>query len=96
MTKIATFFNCNLYHKISTSDAFKEPVKMVVFYVQSDKSPTLVTNYFNKYPLMSSKGLKYLCYVQACNFLGKRLTEEEILEARSIKGSMNRKRTDFN
>ena len=96
MKKIASFFKCNLNYKIEKSDLFKEPAKKILFFVQSDKSYVLVINYFNKYPLMTSKYLNYLSYVEACDYLGKRLTTEEILEVREIKYSMNNKRTKFN
>ena len=76
-------------------DYFKGPAKLVVFFVQSDKTHHLVTSYFTKYPLMSSKHLNYLCYEKSLNYLGKRLTQEEISELRNIKGSMNNKRTEF-
>lgn len=96
MTKLADFFQSNLNFKLAYHPSFKKPAKLLVFYVQSDKKHFLVTNYFKKYPLMSSKHLNYLCYSKALAFLGKRLTEQEILEIRAIKNSMNNKRTYFN
>ena len=44
---------------------------------------------------MTSKHLNYLAFLKGLNYLGKRLTNEEILEIRTIKGSMNNKRTEF-
>lgn len=76
-------------------DYFKAPAKAVVFYAQSDTVHQVVTGYFDKYPLMSSKYLNYLCYKQALNYLGRRLTREETLELRNIKSSMNDSRTEF-
>lgn len=52
MTKLAYFFKCNLNFRLVTSPLLKKPVKLLVFYVQSDKKHYLVTNYFNKYPLI--------------------------------------------
>jgi hypothetical protein len=95
MQKLADHFLCNLNYKTTMIDYFKGPAKLVVFFVQSDKSHHLVTSYFTKYPLMSSKHLNYLCYEKSLNYLGKRLTQEEISELRNIKGSMNNKRTEF-
>lgn len=96
MTSIANYFNCNLNYKKATSDLFKESAKLVVFYVQSNKKHSTVIDYFNKYPLMSSKHLNYLCYVKALDYLGKHLNRKEILEIQQLKCSMNLKRTDFN
>lgn len=95
MEQIAKFFGCNLNHKTSMKDYFKAPAKAVVFYAQSDTVHQVVTGYFDKYPLMSSKYLNYLCYKQALNYLGRRLTREETLELRNIKSSMNDSRTEF-
>lgn len=56
----------------------------------------MVKSYFDKYPLMSSKYLDYLCYLEGLNYLGKCLNQKEILEIQQLKNSMNLKRTDFN
>jgi hypothetical protein len=45
---------------------------------------------------MSSKYLNYICYVKELNYLGKHLTEKEILKIKNIKNSMNKKRTYYN
>lgn len=96
MTKLAYFFKCNLNFRLVTSPLLKKPVKLLVFYVQSDKKHYLVTNYFNKYPLMTSKYLDFLNYSESLNYLGKRLTEKEIFKIRTIKDSMNKKRIYYN
>ena len=96
MTKLTNFFKCNINYKLTKDPSFKKPVKLLVFYVQSNKKHYLITEYFNKYPLMTSKYLNYLDYNKALSFLGKRLTFEEILDIRNIKNSMNNKRTYFN
>lgn len=96
MQKLADHFQCNLNNKTTMIDYFKEPAKLVVFFLQSDKKHHLVISYFSKYPLMSSKHLNYLCYVKSLNYLGRRLTQEEIYEIRNIKDAMNKKRTEFN
>lgn len=45
---------------------------------------------------MSSKYLNYLCFLKGLNYLGKRLTEQEILEIRAMKNSMNNSRIEYN
>lgn len=96
MQNLANFFDCELNYKVNMNEQLKKPSKAVSFFVQSDKKHQLVTSYFNRYPLMSSKRLNYLSYVKSLNYLGKRLTKEEISEIRDIKNSMNTKRTEFN
>lgn len=76
MTKLANFFQCDLNFKLANDPSFKKPAKLIVFYVQAAKNQFLVTNYFNKYSLMTSKHLNFLSYSKALNFLGKRLTQK--------------------
>ena len=45
---------------------------------------------------MSNKDLDYLCFIEGLNYLGRHLTNQEILEIQAIKNSMNNKRTYFN
>jgi hypothetical protein len=45
---------------------------------------------------MSSKHLNYLSFLEGLNYLGKNLTNKEIIEIQAIKNSMNNKRTYFN
>lgn len=45
---------------------------------------------------MSSKYRNSLSFFKGLNYLGKRLKEQEILEIRAIKNSMNNTRTDNN
>lgn len=96
MSKLANFFKCNINYKLAKHPSFKIPAKLLVFYVQSNNKHYLVTKYFNKYPLMTSKYLNYLDYCKALSFLGKHLSLEEILNVRNIKNYMNNKRTYFN
>jgi hypothetical protein len=96
MTELANFFQANLNYKTSNSSLFKNPSKMLVFFAQSDRKHYIITNYLSKFPLMSSKHLNYLSFYKGLNYLGKRLTREEILEIRDIKNSMNNLRTEFN
>lgn len=96
MTKLAEFFQVNLNYKTEYSPTFKEPAKKVVLYAQSDRKHYIIVSYLTKFPLMTSKHLNYLAFFKGLNYLGKRLTKEEILEVRSIKNSMNNKRTEYN
>jgi len=96
MTQLADFFQVNLSHKVENSPLFKEPAKKVVFFAQSDRKHYIITTYLTKFPLMSSKYLNYLSFFRGLNYLGKRLTEQEILEIRAIKSSMNKSRTYYN
>jgi hypothetical protein len=95
MEKLADFFQVNLNNKISSSPLFKKPSNMLVFYAQSDRKHYILTSYLSKFPLLSSKYLNYLSYFKGLNYLGKRLTREEIIEIRSIKNSMNNKRSEY-
>lgn len=87
MTYLANFFECKINHKNDND---------IVFVVQANSKHYLVKFYFEKFPLMSSKYLNYLSYIQALNYLGKRLNYQEIIEIKKIKDSMNTKRTYYN
>jgi hypothetical protein len=95
MTELAQFFKVNLNHKVDNSPLFKEPAKSIVFFAQSDRIHYIITSYLTKFPLMSSKYLNYLSFFKGLHYLGKRLTEQEILEIRAIKYSMNNSRTEY-
>jgi hypothetical protein len=96
MSELAQFFEVNLNHKIANSTVFKKPAKTIVFFAQSDRKHHIITSYLTKFPLMTSKYLNYLSFFKGLNYLGKRLTEQEILEIRAIKNSMNNSRTEYN
>jgi len=87
MTEIANLFQCNIKYQYSNE---------MRFLVQADNRHHITKNYFDKYPLMTSKYLDYLSYLHGLNYLGKRLTNEEIKEIQAIKNSMNNKRTYYN
>lgn len=95
MTILANFFQVNLNYKTEKSVTFKEDAKKVVFFAQSDRKHYIITSYLTKFPLMTSKHLNYLAFFKGLNYLGKRLTSEEILEVRALKNSMNNKRTEY-
>jgi len=96
MTQLANFFQVNINYKVENSPLFKEPAKKVVFFAQSDRKHYIITTYLTKFPLMSSKYLNYLCFFEGLNYLGKRLTRQEIIKLRAIKSSMNNSRTYYN
>ena len=88
MSKIAELFQCKIIKY-----KFKNEM---TFLAQANSKHYLTKSYFDNYPLMTSKRLDYLCFLQGLNYLGKRLTDQEIIEIQKIKGSMNRNRTYFN
>ena len=96
MTELAEFFKVNLNHKVANSPLFKEPAKAIVFFAQSDIKHSIIASYLTKFPLMYSKYRNSLSFFKGLNYLGKRLTEQEILEIRAIKNSMNNSRTEYN
>ena len=63
---------------------------------QADSKHNMITSYFDKYPLMTSKRLDYLSFVKGLSYLSKRLTKQEINEIHEIKNSINNNRTYFN
>jgi hypothetical protein len=87
MTEIADFFQCNIIYKLGN--------RMDIV-AGSNNKHYLTKSYFTKYPLMTSKYLDYLCFIQGLEYLGKPLTNEEIIEVQAIKNSMNSKRTIYN
>ena len=87
MTKIAEFFQCKINIKLDNS---------ITFLAQADNKHYLTKDYFDKYPLMTSKYLNYLDFLLGLNYLGRRLTNQEILEIQALKNSMNNKRTFYN
>jgi len=86
MSKIASLFQCKINYTRFNA---------LVFQAQADGKHHLIRSYFDKYPLMTSKHLNYLCFLQGLNYLTKRLSDKEIFEIRAIKNSMNDKRTSF-
>ena len=48
----------------------------MTFCAQADSKHSLTKSYFDKYPLMTSKQLNYLCFIQGLDYLGKRLTDK--------------------
>jgi hypothetical protein len=87
MIEIANLFECKLSYQYNNS---------MRLLAGANNKQYIIKNYFDKYPLMTSKHLNYLSFLEGTNYLGKRLTEQEIIEVRKIKNSMNTKRTFYN
>jgi hypothetical protein len=87
MLEIANIFQCNINYK---------PNNKIGFFVKANSKHYLVKSYFNNYPLLTSKYLDYLCFLQGLDYLGKELTYKEILAIQNIKNNMNNKRYIFN
>lgn len=88
MTNIASNLKTNLYYLKNRN--------LVSITVQANNKHYLIKSYLDKFPLMSSKYLDYLCYEKGLDYLGKQLKNNEIIEIRNIKKSMNNNRTYFN
>jgi hypothetical protein len=87
MSKIAEYFQCNINYASENE---------MTFLAQADSKHYLTKYYFDKYPLMTSKYLNYLCFLQGLNYLGRRLTNQEVIDIQIIKSSMNNSRTFYN
>lgn len=87
MTEIANLFQCNINYK---------SYNILTFLAQSNTNHHLIKSYFDKYPLMTSKYLDYLSFLEGLNYLGKHLTIKEIFEIQVLKNNMNDKRTYYN
>jgi hypothetical protein len=87
MANIANLFQCNINQKSPN---------IIGFFAQANNKHYLVKSYFDNYPLMTSKYLDYLCFLEGLNYLGKSLTNEEISEVQTIKNAMNNKRIYYN
>nr|QJQ35272.1 LAGLIDADG endonuclease [Fusarium lactis] len=88
MTEIANYFTCKLYvsnqHNIAN---------MMVSNINVLK---IINSYLNKYPLMTSKYLNYLCYLEGINYTKKYLSDDEIDKIQYLKSSMNTTRSYYN
>lgn len=94
LTNIAAFFTVNLY----TRTRYKEDKVYYAFMViaHNPRSHDIARNYFDRFPLYSSKYLAYKdwCYVQDLH-RGKSPTGEDLDKIKSIKAQFNSKRKVF-
>lgn len=93
MNLIAQFLNCNLLTRkqISTGNEYYSLA------ATSRSSLTIITNYFEAFPLFSSKHLDYLDWCEAVKLLlrNEHYTDANLLVIDKLKGKMNRARTEF-
>ena len=91
MTKIAELFTVNLYTRTRTVDDKVYYAFMVISH--NWKSHEIVRNYFNRFPLYSSRHLAYKdwCRVQDIH-IGISLSKDDINDIKAIKNQFNSKR----
>lgn len=97
LNKIAMYLGVNL---LSRSRELNNKVFYVFMVIShSQASNVKVQNYFNRFPLYSSKYLSYKDWSRVVELIrlrdGKALTTEEILEIGNIKAQFNSKRKSF-
>lgn len=94
LSKIAGFFTTNLYTRTREKDEKLFYAFMAI--AHNSKSHNIVRNYFDRFPLYSSKHLSYKdwCYVQDLH-KGKPLSLENINKIKTIKAQFNSKRKIF-
>ena len=94
MNEIAQFLNCNLLTRkqLSTGNEY------YTIAATSRNSLIIVTNYFEAFPLFSSKYLDYLDWSKAVKLIlsNEHYTDANLLLIDDLKSKMNRARTEFN
>lgn len=94
MNELAQFLNCNLLTRkqLSTGNEY------YTIAATSRNSLIIVTNYFEAFPLFSSKYLDYLDWSKAVKLIlsNEHYTDANLLLIDDLKSKMNRARTEFN
>lgn len=94
LNQISLFLNCNLLTRTqkSTNNTY------YTLTASSKVSLVIIINYFNKYPLFSSKYLDYKDWEKVAHLIinSQHYSEEGINTVELVRGRMNTKRTDFN
>lgn len=94
LNQICLFLNCKLLTKThkSTNNTY------YTLTASSKVSLYIIINYFNKYPLFSSKYLDYKDWEKVAYLILKNLhyTDEGINTVELVRSRINTKRTDFN
>ena len=94
LNQICLFLNCNLCTRTqkSTNNSY------YTLAATSKVSLAIAINYFNKYPLFTSKYLDYKDWEQVANLLinNQHLTDEGINTVELVRSRMNTKRIEFN
>ena len=95
MSEIASFLSCNLLTRkqLSTGNEY------YTLAASSRKSLAIITNYFEVFPLFSSKRLDYTDWNEAVNLIlrapDELYTDNNLLKIDKLKSGMNRGRTKF-
>ena len=94
LNQICLFLNCNLLTKTqkSTNNTY------YTLAASSKVSLSIIINYFNKFPLYTSKYLDYKDWEKVAHLIinNKHLTVEGIKTVEFVRSRMNTKRTEFN
>lgn len=94
LNQISLFLNCKLLTRTqkSTNNTY------YTLTASSKVSLHIIINYFNKYPLYSSKHLDYKDWEKVAYMIlnNQHYTEQDINTAELVRSQMNTKRTDFN
>lgn len=94
LNEIAAYLGCSLLTRKqkSTNNEY------YILAASSHKSLLIIINYFEMFPLYSSKYLDYQDWSKAAKLIlnGQHLTDQGMIEIDSLKNSMNLKRTHFN
>lgn len=94
LNEIAEFLGCKLLTRkqLSTNNEY------YILAASSRKSLSVIINYFQVFPLFSSKYLDYLDWSKAVKLIinDKHFTEKGLIEIDSLKNNMNNKRVYFN
>ena len=94
LTNIAAFFTVNLYTRTRLAGDKVYYAFMVI--AHNSRSHDIVRNYFDRFPLYSSKYLAYKdwCYVQDLH-RGRSLSKDDLDKIKAIKAQFNSKRKVF-
>lgn len=94
LNQICLFLNCNLLTKTqkSTNNTY------YTLAASSKVSLSIIINYFNKFPLYTSKYLDYKDWEEVAHLIinNNHLTDEGIKTVEFVRSRMNTKRTEFN
>lgn len=94
LNQICLFLNCNLNTRTqkSTNNTY------YTLAASSKVSLSIIINYFNKFPLYTSKYLDYKDWEEVAHLIinNKHLTVEGIKTVEFVRSRMNTKRTEFN
>ncbi len=90
MTEICEFFTVNLYSRTRTKENQKYYSFMAI--AHNSTSHVIVRNYFDRFPLLSSKYLAYKDWCIVQDLTKQKLTKENLHKINAIKNQFNSKR----